>query len=229
MRRAPVLAPSAWVLATAIAIGVSWLGVGAVTRAVTAAPEPVIPAAKIAAQHPSLAPLPLPNGKLVVAAPTPRATSTTTTVPTNVAREPIPTIVVPPTVGPASGSTTTTTTTTQPPSGSTGPGGGTGEGNPPPPPPPPVVVTFTAAGGQVSVTDICTGPKIVVDDVKVSNGFKETTEIPGPGLLAEVSFNKSKTTIVIEADCSNGTPVKVPAVGWGVGSGSGSDPYPGQF
>jgi hypothetical protein len=229
MRRAPVLAPSAWVLATAIAIGVSWLGVGAVTRAVTAAPEPTIPAARIAAQHPSLAPLPLPGGKLVVAAPAPRATSTPTTAPTTVAREPIPTIVQPATVTPATGSTTTTTTTTQPPSGSTGPGGGTPEGGNPPPPPSPVVVTFTAAGGQVSVTDICTGPKIVVDDVKVSNGFKETTEIPGPGPLAEVSFNKSKTTLVIEAQCSNGTPVKVPAVGWGVGPGSGSDPYPGQF
>jgi hypothetical protein len=223
MRRAPVLAPFAWVLATAIAIGVSWLGVGAVTRAVTAAPEPVIPAARIAAQHPSLAPLPLPNGKLVVAAPAPRATSTTT-APTTVAREPTPTIVVPATVVPASGSTTTTTTTTTQPASP-----GTGETNPPPPPPPPVPETFTAAGGEVSVTDICTGVKIVVDDVHVSDGYQETTEIPGPALMVEVSFSKSKTTYVIEAQCSNGTPVKVPPVGWGVGPGSGSGPNPGQF
>ena len=46
MRRAPLLASLAWGVATAVASVVSWLGVGAVTRAVTAAPEPVIPAAE---------------------------------------------------------------------------------------------------------------------------------------------------------------------------------------
>ncbi len=227
MRRVPLLAPSAWVAATAVATVVSWLGVGAVTRAVTAAPEPVIPAATIARQHAHLN-MALPIEQLVGG---PTSSATRTTVPTEV-REPTPTIVVPTTVVPAArpastttqpppGSKTTTTSTTQ---------GGTGEGNPPPPPPQPVSVTFTGAGGQVSVTDICTGTSIVVGPTFVSNGYQETTEIPGPGPLVEVSFSNGtrKHSVVIAAECSAGKPVKVPPPsGWGVNPNP--DPDPGQF
>ena len=231
----PLLAPSAWVAATAVATVVSWLGVGAVTRAVTAAPEPVIPAAVIAHQHGHLN-VTLPIEQLVEV---PDSSAATTTVPIKV-REPTPTIVVPTTVVPAvrPASTTTVPTTTQPPpagsktsgsgpgSGSTG--GGTGTGGQGPPPPPPETQTFTDAGGVMTAT--CTGKTIVLVSWVPSNGYEGTTDSAGP-LVAEVSFRegtKSKT-LVLESDCSDGLPVAVTPSGWGVGSNLGSGPDPGQF
>ncbi len=231
MRRVPLLAPSAWVAATAVATVVSWLGVGAVTRAVTAAPEPVIPAAVIAHQHGHLN-VSLPIEQLAEAP----ASSATTTVPIQV-REPTPTIVVPsgvvPTGRPAStttvprtqptlgsntsGSGTTTTTTTP---GSSEGGGG--------PPPVPVTRTFTDAGGVMTAT--CTDSTIVLVSWVPSQGYEGTTDSAGPQMV-EVSFREgTKTkTLVLESDCSGGVPVAVSPSGWGVGASMGSGPDPGQF
>jgi hypothetical protein len=227
MRRVPLLAPSAWVAATAIATVVSWLGVGAVTRAVTAAPEPVIPAATIAHQHAHLN-MTLPIEQLVEA---PASSATTTTVPIEV-REPTPTIVVPTPIVPAPTVSTTTVPTTPPPSGSktsgsgSGSGSGTGTGTGGPPPPQPETQTFTDAGGTMTAT--CTGSTIAFDSSVPSNGYEETTESTGPTLV-EVSFSEGKKIFFLEAQCSSGLPVAVPPSGWGVNPPQGSQPNPGQF
>jgi hypothetical protein len=224
MRRAPLLAPLAWGVATAVASVVSWLGVGAVTRAVTAAPEPVIPAQRIAVHHRHLVEPP-PIGQL--AAENAQGT-TTTTAPLIVVRPPSPTVVVPTTgVSPLGSSTTTTTVpTSQPPAGPPGTGpGGTKVGQGGPPPPQPITVTFSNAGGQMTAT--CTGEIIVFDSAVPNDGYQETTETQGPQTV-EVYFNKGKKDLVLESECSNGVPVAETPSGWGVNPGQGS-PNPGQF
>jgi hypothetical protein len=220
MRRGPLLAPFAWGVATAVASVVSWLGVGAVTRAVTAAPEPVIPAQSVVARHPDFVLVPPPVGQLVAATPT----TTTTTEPLIVVHAPSPNIVVPTTVVP-SGSSTTTTSSTQAPTTTTTTNPGTPVGKGPPPPPKPETVTFSDAGGQMTAT--CTGIENSFDSAVPNDGYTVTIENKGP-VLVEVYFSKGKKVLVLESDCVNGVPQPTPPGGWGVNPGQ-SGPNPGQF
>jgi hypothetical protein len=210
---------------------VSWLGVGAVTRAVTGSPEPVIPAATIARQHPHLN-VSLPASQLVAA---PASPVTTTTEPV-VVREPTPTVVVPATVVPAvHPESTTSVPTTQPPSGSKGSGSGsgtgTGQGGPPPVP---YQATYTDQGGTITVTCTvnATNESVIafaLDSFAADPGFTGTVQSNGSSNGSEpavVEFSDGTTNLLIGGQCgSNGEPVVVYPSGWG----TNPPPDPGQF
>lgn len=78
------------------------------------------------------------------------------------------------------------------------------------------------------MTAACTGSTIAFVNAVPNDGYRATTENEGPQVV-EVYFSNKKNNkvLVIESDCVDGTPVKIPPNGWGVGSGS--NPNPGQF
>ena len=214
MRRAAILALGAWIVATATATVVSWLGVGAVTRAVTASAEPAIPHARLAAQSPST--------PAQLAAPPPTTTTTaatTTTVPTLRSR----TVYVPatrssgasvpaPTTTPTTPTTTTTTvagpatTSTQPASSSTSTSS----------PPESMPATYSSPGGQITVR--CSGDEISLLSALPANGYQLRVNNGGPKQVT-VSFSGNSGGYQISAVCQNGNPVRVEG-----GSGGPSGP-----
>lgn len=179
---------------TATATVVTWLGVGAVTRAVTASAEPAIPHVTLAAQSPP-APAQL----------TPPATTAPTTAPTTTTTlaEAPPTFVP---VSRASGAPTTApVTTTVPVVGSTSTSTqpvspGTTQ------PPASTPATYSSPGGQATVS--CTGDEIRLVSAAPANGYQVKVDSDGPKMVT-VSFSGNGTEYQISAACQNGSPVQV--------------------
>jgi hypothetical protein len=213
MRRAAILALGAWIVATATATVVSWLGVGAVTRAVTASAEPAIPHTRLAAQSPA-------TPAQVAAPPTTTTTAaTTTTVPplrprtvyvpaTRSAGATVPTPTTTPTTLTLTPTTTTVagpaTTSTQPASTSTSS------------PPASTPATYSSPGGQITVR--CSGDEISLLSALPANGYQLKVNNGGPKQVT-VSFSGNSTGYQISAVCQNGNPVRVEG-----GSGGPSGP-----
>jgi hypothetical protein len=181
---------------TAAATVVTWLGVGAVTRAVTASAEPAIPHVTLAAQSPST---PAQSTAPTTTAPTTAPTTTTT----------LPLALAPPTFLPTSrasgASTTAPTTTTVPVVGSTststqpvGPGTTQTPASTP--------ATYSSPGGQATVR--CTGDEISLVSAAPANGYQVKVDNDGPKMVT-VSFSGSGGEYQISAACQNGSPVQV--------------------
>ena len=208
MRRAGILALGAWMLLTAAALVVSWLGVGAVTRAVSASAQPVIPLSRLAVGQSSSSP-----AQVAAPATTVPTTSTTTTtlpaapparLPTSVSAR----IYSPP---PPTTTTTATTTTTIPvassSSTSTQP---VSSGTSPPPASAPA--TYSSPGGQATVR--CSGDEISLVNTFPANGYQLKVDNGGPKVVT-VSFSGPGGDYQISAVCQNGNPVRVEGGGSG--------------
>jgi hypothetical protein len=180
---------------TAAALVVSWLGVGAVTRAVTTSAEPDIPHVSLAALGP---PATTQSTAPATTAPTTAPTTTTTVPPTpptfipvsrpSGAPTPAPTTTTVPAVGPTSTSTQPASTTTQATISTS--------------------ATYSSPGGQATVR--CTGDEINLVSAAPANGYQVKVDNGGPKMVT-VSFSGNGAESQISAACQNGSPVQVEA------------------
>ena len=216
MRRVTPLPIAAWLVATAVATVVSWVGVGAVTRAIAPPSDPVIPAphaSGVAASSPAArqaittwtVPTTSMGSPTQPSDPTTRTSTsdirghaasatTTTTLP---AAGPSPAVVstttttapATSTVAPPPGQTTTTTTR---PGASVTPGSG--------------ATAFSNVGGLITVT--CQGSAIALQSAVPADGFQVTVQSSGP-LVALVRFTSSNAIYPLGAQCQNGTAIRI--------------------
>jgi hypothetical protein len=209
MRRAGILALGAWMLLTAAALVVSWLGVGAVTRAVSASAQPVIPLSRLAVGQSS--------SPVQLVAPTTTVPTTSTTTTTLPAAPParVPASVSTRTSSPvqltAPATTVPTTTTTIPiasPSSTSTQPVSTGTSSPPPSEP----ATYSSPGGQATVR--CSGDEISLVNTFPANGYQLKVDNGGPKVVT-VSFSGPGGDYQISAVCQNGNPVRVEGGGSG--------------
>jgi hypothetical protein len=206
-------------LLTAAALVVSWLGVGAVTRAVSASGQPVIPHARLAGGKSSSSPAQL-------AAP---ATTVPTTAPTTTTLPAAPRILVPTSVSTRSSgsSAPTTTTTTTMATTTTTPVDSSSSTSTQPvtsvtsPPPASAPATYSSPGGQATVR--CTGDEISLVNAFPANGYQLKVGSGGPKLVT-VSFSGAGAEYQISAACQNGNPVRVEGGGSGNSQGTPQTP-----
>lgn len=193
MRRAPILAAGAWTLATVAATLVSWVGVGTVTRAVSAAPAPVIPEARITSDQRPLSAV----GQSAAPSVTPPVTVPTTTTTTS---PPVP-VPVTPTLPDHNASATTPTTAPA----SDLPSVAAPPTIPTPPTPALRSATYTSLGGAVTVQ--CSGDTISLLSALPANGYQLNVINDGPRFVA-VSFSGGGAPSEIGALCQAGNPVR---------------------
>jgi hypothetical protein len=210
MRRAGILALGAWMLLTATALVVSWLGVGAVTRAVSASAQPVIPLSRLVVGQSSSSPVQSAPPATTV----PTTSTTTTTLPAAPPAR-VPTSVSTRTSSPvqlsAPATTVPTTTTTIPvasPSSTSTQPVSTGTSSPPPSEP----ATYSTPGGQATVR--CSGDEISLVNTFPANGYQLKVDNGGPKVVT-VSFSGPGADYQISAVCQNGNPVRVEGGGSG--------------
>jgi hypothetical protein len=197
-----MLATGAWMAATAAATVVSWTGVGVVSRAVTSAPEPVLPAARIVDAvnaSPVLSENPAQSAQS--GAPSTKGSLTTGQA------HPVAHVATP-TQGTSANQTTTTTTAPK------GAAGGTSSSG---------AVTFTSTGGQATVE--CQADDITLLSASPSNGFQLSVQSSGP-VRVELTFTGTPNVYLV-LGCQDGRPVRIdqltspPSGGPGPQTGSG--------
>jgi hypothetical protein len=201
MRRVSMLTAGAWMVATSVATLVSWTGVGVVSRAVTTAPEPVLPAARIAdavsagssgtgSQGTSPA-----SGAGI-------ATSSTRRTPPSPPSSQVP-----------SGQLDQTSPTTVPRSSAAAPDS-----------PAAGAVTYSTVGGQATVA--CQGDAISLESASPAVGYQLSVQSSGPDRVALTFTGNPDQNLVIT--CQDGRPNRVGQPGNPGGPGPGSGPDRGD-
>jgi hypothetical protein len=207
-----MVATGAWMVATAAATVVSWTGVGVVSRAVTTAPDPVLPARIVDAVEAATT-----TTTTTTTSEAPVSSATADTTPTGVSHSTDSTGQALPNAHdvtqPSSSSTTQspTTTTTAPQSAfwNASPSDG---------------ATYTSVGGQATVT--CSADAISLVSASPSGGFQISVQSSGPARV-ELTFT-GKPNEYLVFGCEDGRPIRIddlttpPSAGPGPQSGTGS-------